>query len=114
MNNTYSFNYDVYDVHKDETTGKYTKTYVKTDKYAFRSFPRLNLIMIEKNGEKHSYKVKDDSNWTVSVQKTQIKAKGGSDGLSDFFKLAITDASFWGWKVVKIIDGILEKTKEAF
>lgn len=107
MDALYSFDYDVFDIRKNDS-GKYTKTYVKTDSYSFRSFfDHPLLLIIEKNGIKHYFKVVPDSAWAYSVQKTQIRASGGAAGLARLF----ADPE-WRDHMVNLINKILNHVKE--
>jgi hypothetical protein len=45
-----------------------------------------DLLMIQKDNAKHFYKIIDDFEYTYKIQKTQIKAHGGLNGLYNHFK----------------------------
>lgn len=106
MINTCGFDYEIKELYHDE--GGFSRLRpVRTDSYLFRSYPGNNIITISVNGTKRNYKVKEDSKFTYSIQKTQIKAVNGADGLIKFFM----DES-WRHSIPSIIHNIINNTKE--
>ena len=75
--------------------------------YAFNAYG--NSIIIERDGVKKVFKVVEDNDFVVKVQKTQVKATGGAEGLYKFF----ARESAIGSSLAKIwMDKIFDNTKE--
>jgi len=71
-----------------------------------------NLLMIQKDNAKHFYKVVGDFEYTYKIQKTQIKAQGGLNGLYKHFQDCIEhDFAVACW-VINPINQILKNVKE--
>ena len=71
-----------------------------------------NTLMIQKDNTKHFYKVVDDFEYTYKIQKTQIKAQGGSNGLYKHFQDCIEhDFAIVCW-VINPINQIFQTVKE--
>ena len=71
-----------------------------------------NLLMIQKDNTKHFYKVINDFEYTLKIQKTQIKASGGLNGLYKHFQDCIErDFAVIAW-VIDPINYILRNVKE--
>lgn len=72
----------------------------------------MDVLMIEKDGIKHFYKVINDFEYTIKIQKTQIRASRGLNGLYGHFKDCIDhNFAIIAW-VINPINYILENVKE--
>lgn len=72
----------------------------------------MTWLMIQKDNAKHFYKVTNDFEYTYKIQKTQIKAQGGLNGLYKHFQDCIEhDFAVIAW-VINPINQILKNVKE--
>ncbi len=72
-------------------------------------------LAIHKSGEPHAwfYKVKPDSDYTYRIQKTQIKAHGGAEGLYKHFAECVTSNFAVDAWVVTPLEQIIKNVKKA-
>lgn len=70
---------------------KHVETSRTINNWIIAIYPDNNsLISITKDRETRTYKVKEDSEFIYSVQKTQIKAINGAKGLFDYIDREVT------------------------
>jgi len=97
------FTYDV----KKYNPDTHTLDFIRTDDYWYHPV-KHTIMVIQRNGVKKLIRVKDDREFAYKMQKTQIKAKDGAEGLADFM-----DDEFWRDTAVKLLDYMMDEMKEA-
>lgn len=71
-----------------------------------------DFLMIQKDGAKHFYRVINDYEYTIKIQKTQIKAARGVTGLYEHFEDCISHNFAMDAWVINPINHILNNVKE--
>lgn len=81
--------------------------YVKIDKYYVKAVGN-KLIIQPEDGEKRVFKVVPDRAWAYKIQKTQVNAQGGAEGLMK----TLTDLA-WSICTISVLQNIYTKVKQA-
>jgi hypothetical protein len=90
-----------------------TRTYKhENDSYTFSIYPRDNeAFTVCKNGVTKTVRVVDDAEYTYKLMKTQIKAKGGAEGLYRYVDDALFN-HFMECNAWKILNHVIENMKQ--
>lgn len=97
------FTYDVKKYNKETNS----LDFIRTDDFWYHPVKR-SIMVVQRNGVKKLIRVKEDREFTYKLQKTQVKAREGADGLAHFM-----DDEFWRDTTVKILNFMIDDMKEA-
>ena len=89
------------------------KVYDADHEYIVEKFPNQKLLCVQRDGIKRFVKVKEDYEFTYCIQKTQIKANGGVEGLYKFMSENKNLQDLFWCRVRKICENVFDYMKEA-